>query len=247
MGGDSTIVEHFMLCNYNFPVTLHIPFRTNQDSITAIEFRTKLHHQYVLPLDYPIFRTECALLLQNDTMPTSTTRLQNVHIGIPSSPVVGGTQHVVSGKYAYYHYLQDSFNDKGWGCAYRSLQTIASWLYLNYYTTIQPPTHLDIQQALVRMGDKPTGFVGSSGWIGSVEVGYCLDERYGIVCKGLYVDSGHALANKGRELAQHFEDHGTPIMMGGGVLALTILGIDYNETTGDIAFLILVRLTLILG
>eukprot|EP00330_Aristerostoma_sp_ATCC50986_P008715 CAMPEP_0114575624 /NCGR_PEP_ID=MMETSP0125-20121206/480_1 /TAXON_ID=485358 ORGANISM="Aristerostoma sp., Strain ATCC 50986" /NCGR_SAMPLE_ID=MMETSP0125 /ASSEMBLY_ACC=CAM_ASM_000245 /LENGTH=46 /DNA_ID= /DNA_START= /DNA_END= /DNA_ORIENTATION= len=28
-------------------------------------------------------------------------------------------------------------------------------------------------------------------------------------------------------------------MIGGGVLAYTLLGIDYNETTGDIKFLIL--------
>ena len=31
------------------------------------------------------------------------------------------------GEYVYYHYLQDSFNDKGWGCAYRSLMTILSF------------------------------------------------------------------------------------------------------------------------
>lgn len=32
---------------------------------------------------------------------------------------------------------------------------------------------------------------------------------------------------------------GTPIMMGGGVLAYTLLGIDYNSRTGEAAFLIL--------
>ena len=36
------------------------------------------------------------------------------------------------------------------------------------------------------------------------------------------------LANKGRELAAHFDTHGTPIMMGGGNLAFTLLGIDFN-------------------
>lgn len=34
----------------------------------------------------------------------------------------------VKGRYAYYHYNQDGVRDEGWGCAYRSLQTIASWL-----------------------------------------------------------------------------------------------------------------------
>ena len=32
---------------------------------------------------------------------------------------------------------------------------------------------------------------------------------------------------------------GTPIMMGGGELAFTCIGIDYNESLGQIAFLIL--------
>jgi hypothetical protein len=44
---------------------------------------------------------------------------------------------------------------------------------------------------------------------------------------------------KGRELAHHFDTVGTPVMMGGGKLAYTLLGVDYNERTGDCAFLIL--------
>ncbi len=32
---------------------------------------------------------------------------------------------------------------------------------------------------------------------------------------------------------------GTPVMIGGGVLAYTLLGVDYNERTGQCAFLIL--------
>lgn len=34
-------------------------------------------------------------------------------------------------------------------------------------------------------------------------------------------------------------EQGTPIMIGGGVLAYTLLGIDFNERTGACAFLIL--------
>lgn len=32
---------------------------------------------------------------------------------------------------------------------------------------------------------------------------------------------------------------GTPVMVGGGVLAYTLLGVDWNESTGEVAFLIL--------
>ena len=33
----------------------------------------------------------------------------------------------VQGIYSYHHYRQDRIDDSGWGCAYRSLQTIVSW------------------------------------------------------------------------------------------------------------------------
>ena len=39
----------------------------------------------------------------------------------------GGVVRLVQGTYSYHHYMQDGFNDDGWGCAYRSLQTIISW------------------------------------------------------------------------------------------------------------------------
>lgn len=35
----------------------------------------------------------------------------------------------------YYHYLQDKEKDDGWGCAYRSLQTIFSWFKLQNLTS----------------------------------------------------------------------------------------------------------------
>lgn len=43
---------------------------------------------------------------------------------------------LVRGHYTYHHYMQDGINDSGWGCAYRTLQTILSWsvyLYLSLY------------------------------------------------------------------------------------------------------------------
>ena len=42
-----------------------------------------------------------------------------------------------------------------------------------------------------------------------------------------------------RELAKHFDTYGTPVMMGGGALAFTILGVAWNQKTGDAQFLIL--------
>lgn len=53
--------------------------------------------------------------------------------------------------------------------------------------------------------------------------------------------SGLEIVGKARQLASHFDTVGTPIMMGGGSLAYTLLGVDYNSSTGDARFLILVR------
>ena len=60
--------------------------------------------------------------------------------------VKGGEQTLVDGHYAYYHYMQDNFDDNQWGCAYRSLQTLCSWFILQGYTTKPVPTHTQIQQ-----------------------------------------------------------------------------------------------------
>jgi len=63
--------------------------------------------------------------------------------------VAGGKVSEVSGHYAYHHYMQAGYDDSGWGCAYRSLQTIVSWLRLQAYTDKRIPSHADIQQVLV--------------------------------------------------------------------------------------------------
>ena len=51
-------------------------------------------------------------------------------------------------------WAQDKFDDKGWGCAYRSLQTIWSWFQEQHYTAAPPPDHRTIQQTLVDIGTR---------------------------------------------------------------------------------------------
>lgn len=89
------------------------------------------------------------------------------------------------------------------------------------------------------IGDKEPSFIGSKEWIGSIEVGFVLDEL---------LDVGHRVIMKraeqdptavARDLLHHFQTEGTPVSIGGGVLAYTLLGVQYNEATGEAAFLIL--------
>ncbi|KAJ4835741.1 hypothetical protein Tsubulata_048854 [Turnera subulata] len=123
--------------------------------------------------------------------------------------------------------------------AFPVAETIISWFRLQYYTSIDVPSHREIQQSLVEIGDKEPSFIGSREWIGAIELSFVLDKLLGVSCKIINVRSGAELPEKCRELAMHFENQGTPIMIGGGVLAYTLLGVDYNEASGDCAFLIL--------
>ncbi|KAH9400657.1 PREDICTED: ufm1-specific protease 2-like [Rhagoletis zephyria] len=200
--------------------------------------REALHLRYIISLDRPTFKTANRI---GWGRPTKDSSLANVHLGL-SSGLKHGQPVTVSGRYLYFHYNQQGVSDSGWGCAYRSLQTIVSWFQLQGYldsSVDRVPSHRAIQQALVDVGDKPASFVGSSKWIGSQEVCYVLSQLYQIESKIIFVSSGAELANKGRELMAHFARHGTPIMIGGGVLAHTIIGVHFDETTGDIKFLIL--------
>ena len=77
---------------------------------------------------------------------------------LPPDPLYTDSIYV-KGLYLYYHYGCDEFNDKvyyfffysihkGWGCAYRSLQSIYSWYLLNgYKSTLSSssiPTHYEV-------------------------------------------------------------------------------------------------------
>lgn len=205
--------------------------------------------------------------------------------------------------------LQDKFDDSGWGCAYRSFQTIWSWFRRQHYVATPAPDHREIQRALVAASQRPPSFLGSREWIGALELGSLVE---GVLLGGregsyrvINVASGVDIPSKAREIAAHFDTHvsqcledeclglpvllganclgwaaglcselqatgasatsgcaeddrrpaacweltlptvlgqwlqGSPIMIGGGVLAYTLLGIDFNEKTGDCAFLIL--------
>ncbi len=63
------------------------------------------------------------------------------------------------------------------------------------------------------IGDKPQSFVGSREWIGAIELGYVLDEQLGVTAKVITVASGAEMGTKSREIAQHFDNQGTPIMV----------------------------------
>ncbi|XP_041973133.1 ufm1-specific protease 2 [Aricia agestis] len=194
--------------------------------------RRQLHEQLALPVDRPIFR-------RGNAYSPATAKLVNPHEAINQQTKPGWRVALVRGNYTYHHYMQDNFNDDGWGCAYRSMQTIFSWFRLQGYTTVDIPSHREIQQCLVSIGDKPSAFLGSKNWIGSTEVMFCLETLLGVQSRIIFANTGSDLLNYTPELLHHFERHGSPIMIGGGVLAHTILGVEFNPETDETRYLIL--------
>ncbi|KXZ57017.1 hypothetical protein GPECTOR_1g919 [Gonium pectorale] len=238
---------HFLPPGFGHHLTIMYPSLVADAELNdakLLSHRQRLHALWGLPANRPLLRPANAVDMAaaaeagEDASGGAVARLQDVHMGLVV-PGIGGTVTLVQGSYEYCHYMQDRFNDSGWGCAYRSLQTICSWFRLQKYTTKPIPSHKTVQQVLARLGDKPPSFVGSSNWIGAIELSYVLDDYLGVTSKILTVNRGADIPAHARELAAHFATVGSPVMIGGGVLAYTLLGVRFNEQTGEAAFLIL--------
>lgn len=193
----------------------------------ARQHRQRLHEYFGLAVQRPHFRRANRYRFADDERLAGTDAdgfLVNPHEGIRRAAAAAvrssggdsatGRQYLVAGRYTYHHYMQAGFDDNGWGCAYRSLQTLCSWFRWQGYSEAPVPDHRSVQRYLVEIGDKPHTFVGSRQWIGSMEVSMCMDGFMGVQCRIMRVDSGAELASRGPELVRHFETHGTPIMIG---------------------------------
>ncbi|XP_064292605.1 probable Ufm1-specific protease 1 [Plodia interpunctella] len=153
---------------------------------------------------------------------------------------ISGDCYFVIGNYEYYHYLCDGFDDRGWGCGYRTLQTICSWVKHNYREDQKVPSIREIQEILVQLEDKPRSFAGSKQWIGSFEVCLVIDKLYDIPCKIIHVNKGDELQSIIDSLISHFVKFGSPIMMGGdvdcsskGIMGVRVCGNDTSLLVVD--------------
>ena len=228
-------------------VTEFLPFQQQMQMMTSEEqysvelqaWRQLLHDKHKVSENdkRPLFRAQNAITFK----PIFDTQVVFDECSVPEVNLMAESAispthmpprvkyETVKGRYAYFHYGQDGLNDSGWGCAYRSLQTVWSWFLIQGYTDKPVISHRAIQETLHKIGDKPVSFVGSNKWIGSFEVSYVLDHHLDIVCAFINVQSGDQLVSHLDRIANHFVTHGTPIMVGGGVLAHTICGIAFDE------------------
>ncbi|GAA51752.1 Ufm1-specific protease 2 [Clonorchis sinensis] len=228
----SVRAHHYML--HSNLVTIFYARKISEE--LEFVFRQAVHKELGLPLDVPLLRRGQAILpvpYLAQWLGPNDELLVCPHEHLKPLAPGRGTAYVVKGRYTYKHYLQDDTNDKNWGCAYRSLQTLISWLM--WQGEIMPgpiPSLTDIQSALVRVGDKPKQFVGSRQWIGSMEVSFCLEELYGVTSRILPVSRGCDMGSTAASvLAQHFSTGGGPVMIGGGQLAHTIIGVQIPDVS----------------
>jgi len=224
------------------------------ESIASLS-RREAHNAFGLSLDRPVLRSSNALGEDMGTRGGDEAELsypgllRDVHVGLAPSGVKDGTIAMVGGRYEYYHYMQRTghgtegtarYDDNGWGCAYRSLMSIISWYRLQGYTSFRNPTHYEIQLLLVeKAAQDRMKLLGKKQWIGSQEITWFLDEAIGVTCKTQWFASGEDVVANGRMFVHHFASQGTPVMIGGGELAFTLLGVDFNDRTGEIRFLIM--------
>lgn len=72
----------------------------------------------------------------NSNVSLAPQKIFNPHLFIKTVQKDKYLEYYTKGIYEYYHYSDQSFNDHGWGCAYRSLQTLISWLNLQNHCKI---------------------------------------------------------------------------------------------------------------
>jgi hypothetical protein len=167
---------HFLPEGYPHIFTLYYPFNDSNlmyEEINSkelskfilrlnqVKMRETYHDRMYFTLSQPFCRTSNAIDFQ---ISTSNNLLKNVHTSCPPSKVKNGQTYLVNGNYDYHHYMQDNFNDSGWGCAYRSLQTLISFFRYKGYSQKPVPSHHEIQQILIDMNDKKKNFYKSNEW-----------------------------------------------------------------------------------
>ncbi|XP_064547857.1 probable Ufm1-specific protease 1 [Drosophila montana] len=160
--------------------------------------------------------------------------LKDVHLELPPPDTGPGESLYTRGHFKYFHYNCDGHSDAGWGCGYRTLQTAISWI-INRRNEAERnvPSIREIQRMLVSIGDKPSGFIGSRDWIGTMEEFYVIDALFEIPCKFVHAQRLNS-AQLFTQIRAYFEDYGGFIAMGGlsDMASKAIAGIHLSPTAG---------------
>ena len=147
-----------------------------------------------------------------------------------TSCAVEPSTHLVKGTLRFYHYGVDNFRDHGWGCGYRSIQSILSWLKPSEL----PPSIPELQGML-------PGIDGAQAWVGVPDAVVLLDVLHNATTRVLPLASGADLEKHLPTVAAHFDNGGGPLMIGGGgdVYSKTVIGVRVGGSGASSSLLIL--------
>lgn len=139
---------------------------------------------------------------------------ENIHKYL-KPPSDSGETCLTRENYYYYHYCCDGINDVGFGCGYRTVQSICSMLKNKSNSEISVPSILDIQKLLVKIGDKDDRFLNSRSWIGTLEGSYVIDELFNVPCYIIHISNDEKISSKSSDIMKYFKEQGGLIFMGG--------------------------------
>ncbi|XLR34687.1 hypothetical protein S83_062587, partial [Arachis hypogaea] len=162
---------HFTLPHVLHPITVFYELSFGETEMKQVEIRRSLHTRVGLPFDRPLLKIANALDFSKLKIGGLGSQQKGNKFNFTQGCTVGISNSGVKCCFALYL--------SGWGCAYRSLQTIISWFRLQNYSSIEVPSHREIQQSLVVIGDKDSSFVGTRDWIGAMELTFVLDKLLG--------------------------------------------------------------------
>lgn len=105
---------------------------------------------------------------------------------------------------------------------------------------LKAPTITEIQEILVRIGDKNESFLNSRDWIGSAETCYVIDELFQVPCYLHHISSNEGLSSRRTEIVNYFKTQGGLIAMGGDQDASSKLIAGVNTDGDNFSLLIVV-------
>lgn len=120
------------------------------------------------------------------------TKIVNPHFFLKTETKDKFSQYYVKGLYEYYHYGDHNFNDQGWGCAYRSLESLLSWFRLQQKLNLHSvPTVSEIQNIIDLIDcTSDQKLSNSKNWIGATEVSWVVKKLTGFDCRILHIKDG---------------------------------------------------------
>lgn len=108
-------------------------------------------------------------------------------------------------------------------------------------TDIDIPSIKQIQEILVKIGDKEKSFISSRDWIGGVETCYVVDELFNVPSFLHHITNQEHISSKKTEIVEYFKKQGGLVAMGGDEDASSkLIAGAHTSVDGGLSLLVVV-------